>query len=859
VALAPGSRLGPYEILAPIGAGGMGEVYRARDPRLGREVAIKVLPGSFSTDADRLRRFEQEARAAGLLNHPNVTAVYDIGADETGAPYVVSELLEGETLRSALAGGKLSPRRAVDYALQIAHGLAAAHEKGIVHRDLKPENVFVTKDGRVKILDFGLAKLLRPSESGAVTNVPTATAGTEPGVVLGTLAYMSPEQVRGREADARSDIFSFGAILYEMLAGKRAFAGDSAADTMSAILKEDPPDLSVTNANVSPGLERVIRHCLEKNPEQRFHSAHDLAFDLEALSGISDPRAAAAGERRRRVLRIPAAAVLFAAIAAAGVAIGHFVWRPPAPPTPTFRRLTFRRGNIGTARFAPDGQTIIYSAAWESSPISIYSSRLDRPETLPLGIAMADLIGISSTSELALSLHDSMSPREVGPTGTLARATIGGGAPREVLEFVNCADWTPDGRDFAIVRAVGGQERLECPISKVLYTSPYSGIRTIRVSPKGDRIAFVDGKSSQNGTVDVVDLNGHHSVLTGPLPLQRLVWSRDGREIWYALRGTSGEGRIESVDLAGRTRTRLTAPAGLILHDIASDGRLLVERYVGTNGVLALVPGAAAERQLAWFDASVARDLSSDGSLLLMTERGEATAGRPGVYLRKTDGSPAVRLADGSALAFFPDGKTVLVRAPGDDGGLLRIPTGTGAPVEIPRAPFVHINAAWPHPDGRRIVLAASQPGEAKRFYVRAIPNGAPRAVSPAGFESTGQPISTDGKWIVGFRDWNENLFLFPIEGGSPREIPSSQRLDPVRWAPDGALFVAETGTIPHRLHRLDVATGKRTFVRELAPSEGENAINVDTPAMTPDGRFYAYSYSRAATSDLYLVEGVAR
>ncbi|HXM79850.1 MAG TPA: serine/threonine-protein kinase, partial [Thermoanaerobaculia bacterium] len=294
MAIAPGTRLGPYEILVPIGAGGMGEVYRAKDPRLGREVAIKVLPASFSFDPERLRRFEQEARAAGLLNHPNITAVYDIGT-ENQAPYVVTELLEGETLRGALAGGRLSARKAVDYALQIAHGLAAAHEKGIVHRDLKPENLFVTKDGRVKILDFGLAKLTHTEEGSGVTNLPTATAGTEPGVVLGTLGYMSPEQVRGRPADARSDIFSFGAILYEMLSGKRAFHGDSAADTMSAILREDPPELSVTNQNISPGLDRIVRHCLEKNPEQRFHSAHDLAFDLETLSGVSAPRSAAAG------------------------------------------------------------------------------------------------------------------------------------------------------------------------------------------------------------------------------------------------------------------------------------------------------------------------------------------------------------------------------------------------------------------------------------------------------------------------------------------------------------------------------------------------------------------------------------
>jgi serine/threonine protein kinase len=293
-AISNGSHLGPYEVLAPLGAGGMGEVYRALDPRLGREVAIKVLPASFSKDPDRLRRFEQEARAAGILSHPNITAVFDIGSQD-GAPYVVSELLEGDALQGALAGGRLSTRRALDYAIQMAHGLAAAHEKGIVHRDLKPANVFVTKDGRVKILDFGLAKLTQPKVGAPDgTSLPSTTQGTEPGAVLGTLGYMAPEQLRGRTVDARGDIFSFGAILYEMLSGKRAFQGDSAADTMSAILRDDPPDLSLTDQNISPGLERIVRHCLEKDPGQRFQSARDLAFDLEALTDPSAARKAIA-------------------------------------------------------------------------------------------------------------------------------------------------------------------------------------------------------------------------------------------------------------------------------------------------------------------------------------------------------------------------------------------------------------------------------------------------------------------------------------------------------------------------------------------------------------------------------------
>ena len=282
----------------------MGEVYRARDERLKRDVAIKVLPASFSQDPDRLKRFEQEAQAAGALNHPNITAVYDFG-EHDGAPYIVTELLEGETLRSRLGPGAISPRKAIDYAVQIAQGLAAAHEKGIVHRDLKPENVFLTKDGRVKILDFGLAKLKLDGAESGQTDAGTVSGGTEPGVVLGTMGYMSPEQVRGKPADKRSDLFSFGTILYEMLSGQRAFRGDTAADTITAILSKEPPDISQTNKDVPPGLDRIVRHCLEKNPEERFESARDVAFDLEALSSVSAPSVTTCGRFPRNARDAP--------------------------------------------------------------------------------------------------------------------------------------------------------------------------------------------------------------------------------------------------------------------------------------------------------------------------------------------------------------------------------------------------------------------------------------------------------------------------------------------------------------------------------------------------------------------------
>src|SRR6266498_267147 len=302
MAIEVGKSLGNYKVVSAIGAGGMGEVYRARDTKLGRDVAIKVLPASLSESAERLNRFEQEAQAAGALNHPNILVIHHIGIHD-GAPYIVSELLEGETLRERMGGAALPQRKAIDYALQIAKGLAAAHEKGIVHRDIKPDNIFITHDGRVKILDFGLAKLTSATDGNqSQTEVPTRKVNTDPGTVMGTMGYMSPEQLKGQAADHRSDIFSFGAILYEMLSGKRAFRGDSMAETMSAILREDPPDLSETNKTVSPALERLVRHCLEKNPEERFHSASDLAFAIESLSGATT----SSGQTETKAAALPA-------------------------------------------------------------------------------------------------------------------------------------------------------------------------------------------------------------------------------------------------------------------------------------------------------------------------------------------------------------------------------------------------------------------------------------------------------------------------------------------------------------------------------------------------------------------------
>ncbi|MGH7681846.1 MAG: protein kinase domain-containing protein, partial [Candidatus Eiseniibacteriota bacterium] len=459
-----GTFLGPYEISGTLGAGGMGEVYRARDPRLHRDVAIKVLPPAFAEDGDRLRRFEQEARAAGALSHPNILAIYDIGTHE-GAPYVVSELLEGETLRHRLGGHAMSPRKAVEIATQMAHGLAAAHQRGIVHRDLKPDNVMVTREGRVKILDFGLAKLTLPVFGGqVVSRAATVGVDTGPGSVWGTAGYMSPEQVRGKPVDHRSDIFSFGAILYEMLSGRRAFKGDFPADTMSAILREDPPEITGTGHAIPPALERIVRHCIEKNPEERFQSARDVAFDLESISGLSGSGtiAMAGSTKHHRISRASAVARVGVVVLAAAAALAGTYWLGTAIQTgtgrgvPEFKQITYGRGSIIRARFAPDGNTIVYSGAWDGNQPKIFMTRAESPEAWDIGIPAGVIQSISRNGEMVVNLGKAGANGKYR-WGTIARLPLAGGTPREILQDVGEIAWDGPGTQLAVVRDESGK------------------------------------------------------------------------------------------------------------------------------------------------------------------------------------------------------------------------------------------------------------------------------------------------------------------------------------------------------------------------------------------------------------------
>jgi Tol biopolymer transport system component len=831
----------------------MGEVYRARDTRLGREVAIKVLPQKLSADADALDRFEREARAVAALSHPNILALHDFGREDD-VVYAVAELLDGETLRERLSATALPARKAIEYAVQIAQGLAAAHEKGIVHRDLKPENIFVTRDGRIKILDFGLAKVA--ASGGELTMSPTVAA-TEPGTILGTVGYMSPEQVRGQPADHRSDIFSFGAILYEMLAGQRAFRADSAAETMAAIAQKDPPELSGVDTALAPSLDRIVRHCLEKSPGERFQSARDLAFDLDSVAGRSVSAQVVATTGPRQARRVPFG---LAAIAVAGLVfvLGLFVGRGTGRQTlPQFFPLTFRRGTIRSARFAPDGSTIVYGAAWQGAPIRLFTARRDSPEAGRVDLPDADVFGINRNGEMAISLgrrflttHHSV--------GTLAVVPLSGGAPREILENVEGADWSPDGREIAVVHEVEGRYRLEFPIGKVLYES-VGWITHPRVSPDAALVAFFDHpvRFDNRGSVAVVDRAGKKRTLSPEENAESgLAWSPDGKEIWYSAGyGLSGD-NIFAADLRGRRRVLYRATGDASLLDVSREGRIILARQNNQREMRAFRQGDTEERDLSWLDWTYPRDISSDGSTVLFDEPGFGGGPNYSVFVRKTDGSPAVRLGEGNGQALSPDGKLAISVPITPPYRMLLLPTGPGQPRRLEGNIEVHL-ARW-LPDGKRILFEGHEAGRGARLFLQDLAKGGPRAVTPEGVRLfDGREISGDGRFVVAVGP-DRKAYVYPLEGGEPRPIPGWTENDVMcGWTEDSkGVFVYPQGQPPARVFRLDLATGKRVPWKEILPMDPAGVVTIVPLLFTPDGRSYVYSYPRIL-SQLYVGEGL--
>ena len=823
-------------------------MYLARDARLSRDVALKVLPTEVAGDVARLKRFEKEARSASALNHPNIVTIYDIGSEETTS-WIAMELVDGKPLREILGSGALPSRRLLAIAAQIAEGLARAHQAGIVHRDLKPENVMVTRDGLVKILDFGLAKQTSTAaEGGDGSHLPTET-GTSPGTVLGTAGYMSPEQAAGQPLDFRSDQFSLGSILYEMATGRRAFPGKTGVDTMAAILNAEPAPVAGSNPEIPAPLRWVIERCHAKEPSDRYGTTRDLARELATLrdrlpelSGSGG--APAAGPRIRARSWIPGVVAALALGAAAWLAwrVGG---RASATAPPNVRQVTLVKETILHARLTPDGQTAVYSARVNDEPLELFSAPIGSGGPRRLGLSSMTILSISAQGEMAV-LQEPLDP------GTLAQVPITGGTPRVLLPNVRDASWSPDGKSLAVLHVVDGKNRLEMPIGKVLYETA-AGLGAIRFSRDGREIAVRGG-----GKLKIVDLSGRIRDLGQGVG--GFEWSPDGREIWYA-ESRDGATTIRATTPDGlRRRALISVPGNLELQDVSASGRILLELGAQPWRVYGWTAGDPRVRDLSYRDATVPGDLSPDGRVLLFSEKQEAGAGAAGaaVFLDRGDGSPPRRLGEGWGLSLSPDGKWALSVPYASADRFVLLPTEEGgASREIPLRDLRSGLANWANflPDGQGIVFSALAPNRPRRIYVVPIDGGEPRPISPEGvyLEVFRSAVSPDGRRVLAGQQGLQ--VLCPIDGGELRVVPGLEGGDSVvRFADDRTLYVLRLEGDLAKVELLDIETAKRRPWKEFRlpasyPGDLSHAL------LTPDGKTLVMAYSKWL-SNLWVVEG---
>jgi serine/threonine protein kinase/Tol biopolymer transport system component len=874
-----GETIGPYEVLSQLGSGAMGVVYLAQDGRLGRKIALKLLPSQFTNDKDRLRRFQQEARAASALNHPNILTVYEV-EQRDGLHYIATEFVDGVTLRQHMQARRMSLDEVLNVAIQVAGALQAAHAAGIAHRDIKPENIMIRSDGYIKVLDFGLAKLTE-------NEVSPASAETNPGVVMGTPRYMSPEQARGLDVDVRTDIFSLGTVIYEFVTGKLPFEGETTSDVIAALIKDEPESMRTSVPELPVEFEHVVSKALVKDRGLRYQTIGEFLSALQQLRDeiklgahvltndgpldaqtiktrtATDPQAKQKTER----VSLPKGWTLTIAlglIVIVGVVTvlsfrrrSQLVKNSPSMKEKiesTSRQLTNRDGFISGARFAPEGKRVVYSAGFDGKPLELFYNNGESAESRPAGIESASLKSVSRSGKIAVLVDFELSWSD-GRKGTLQILPAGGGEPEITIPNVDDAAFAPDGNSFAIFRSVWGEQQLEYPAGTVLYKST-GWMSYPRFSPKGDKIAFFEHPlGDYSGSVAVFDLASKQKtdLLTDWQALKGLAWNPKTSDIWFGGSKVNKTARINSVSLSGQVQEKLYwLPAqNARVEDISDDGRILLNRGTSNHTTVIMLSGkspAEIDTRGAW---STSADISADGKTLLFYQWGyESSDGSDvsGVYLQRLDGSGPVKLGPGKALALSPDGKWALALQPTKpQPQLILLSTSLGQPKPLSNARIKEYHFASFFPDGKQILFTGVEARENAeiRSFIQDVNTGQVRPFTEEG--TIALRVSPDGKRVITLQD--KSYYIQRLDGGEPKEIPGLEPDDePIQWSGDGrAVFVKAAGDFATKIYRVNLSTGERREWQNIDPQNKVGHVGLEVNPggilITPDGKVCIYTY----------------